>query len=193
MNNCYRYLDIPVELINKKLIVDRLFKDEGTTEFQKVRMWKFQDQILNSQFYNWLDSVGCSVHQIEIFHTPANGTLPWHVDQTPGINVVKINLIWNSEDHEMQWGECVNNQKLINLDTTPMNTKYVAYDDAEIAITERTTLTIDTPVLVNVGQPHRVLNYSDTSRWCLSIVIHKDKQRILFEDAIKIFSEYVVD
>jgi hypothetical protein len=196
MSEFYRHLAIPMESFNKQEIMDLLIDREGTNTFHKVRMWKwwgYRDPILTAKFHNWLDSVGCNVFHAELFHIPPNGVLPWHVDQNPGHNVAKINFVWGADEHEIQWGKQINSDALLTSVMTPMNTKYVSYEDDEIEIIEKTKVRLDMPMLADVGQPHRVLNYSTTSRWCFSVVIHKNKYRILFKDAVEIFSEYVVD
>jgi hypothetical protein len=112
----------------------------------------------------------------------------------PPQNFIKINFVWNSDDHDMLWGQCTNPVKKINVSTTTMNTEYVQYEDREIELLEKTKIKEDFPIIVNVGVPHKVINYSTpNARWCLSIVPHYDKKRILFNDALKIFNEYVAD
>lgn len=196
MSTFYKHLNIPMESFDKQSIMDLLIERERTLLFQKVRMWKYwgyRDPVLTPEFHAWLDSFGCNVFHAELFHVPPRGVLPWHVDQNPGHNVCKINFVWGAEDHEIQWGEQIDNNNPLTSIMTPMNTKYVSYSDEEIRIIETAKVRADMPMLADVGQPHRVINYSDTSRWCFSVVIHKDKYRILLKDAINIFSEYVED
>ena len=95
----------------------------------------------------------------------------------------------------MKWG------KIINLSITPKigynitNSNNIStpmlYNPEEILEIE--SVTANKPILVNVGVPHRVINDGDTGRWCLCLMPTSNGARISFNDALKIFSEYVQD
>jgi hypothetical protein len=188
----YRHLNIPNDPFNKQSLMDRV----RDNDMHKVRMWKhwsYKDPVFKPEFHAWLDSLGCYVANAEVFYIPAGEQLVWHLDMWPPQDHVKINFVWNAPNHTMQWGKCINPAKQIDIAWTPMNTHYVSFEPEEIELVEQTKVREENPILVNVGVPHKVINRSDVARWCLCIVPHYDKKRILFEDAVKIFSEYVVD
>jgi hypothetical protein len=116
----------------------------------------------------------------------------FHVDINPPRDYVKINFIWGSDHHVMQWGESKSFSQPVPALKTVVGTDYLSYHETEIDIKE--SLTIENPVLVNVGRPHRVLNYSQSGRWCLCLIPRRKKtnQRILFQDALDLFSMSVL-
>ena len=189
----YRYLNISNDPFNRQELLDSV----TTKKIYTIAMWKkwgYKDKLFKEEFHSWLASLGCYVANAELFHIPPKEQLVWHLDMWPAQDFIKINFVWNSDDHNMLWGRCINATKEINISTTTMNTAYVKYEDTEIELLEKTKIREDRPIIVNVGVPHKVINYSTTlSRWCVSIVLHHNGKRILFDDAVNIFSEYVVD
>ncbi len=159
-------------------------------EFFMTRQWHGRTDLLSEDFHKWLDSLDCNVFFAELFYTPPGGKMIWHIDTEAPSNFVKINFVWGSKYHIMQWGvpikEIPKSEKFTSADT-----KYLSFGHDELRIVAMTK--IETPTVVNIGTPHRVINTDQTGRWCLSINIHKDGNRIPINEAKTIFSEYVLD
>jgi hypothetical protein len=95
------------------------------------------------------------------------------------------------------------NYKLINAElfyTPPsgqllwhidMNPHYIKL--AEHEIHSICKVQIDNVALVNVGRPHRVVNYSKNPRWCLCAILERDSRRITFDQAVSDLNGYVVN
>ena len=53
------------------------------------------------------------------------------------------------------------------------------------------SVTIDRPILVNVGRAHRAVNKSDQARWCLCLIPKIGINRIAMPDAIELFKDFI--
>ena len=155
-----------------------------------MKKWQGRTSIVSNEFHNLLDNLGCTIFFAELFYTPPNGTLEWHVDSENISSFIKINCVWGSNNHVMQWAN-----PLVDINkpasTTTAGTKYLKFNEDEVEIVSETKIL--QPTLVNVGVPHRVKNLSNVGRWCLGLVLHKDHNRISFNNAVSLFNEYVQD
>jgi hypothetical protein len=182
----FKSLNILNDCFDQEKIINSISNVDST----KLGMWKLEQVPFNDYFVNWLSDAGCQIFFTELFYTPPYRNLVWHIDSNQPSNFVKINFIWGSQKHHMQWGELIS-PRSVSVKETVANTEYIEFKDYEIKILESTT--IINPTIVNVGVPHRVVNIDNTGRWCLSAVIHNNDQRVQFDDAVKLFSEYVLD
>jgi hypothetical protein len=192
-NNYFRYLQIDFPF-DKKAVSEELLNEIKFSN--KIHMWKkwgFRDSVFSDSFHNWLNNLGCYVANAEIFYIPLNKQLEWHIDMYPPNNFVKINFVWNSDNHVMMWGECTDQYRKNSVSLTQMNTEYVSYEEKEIKLLEMIRISEKFPSLVNVGIPHKVINSSFFPRWCFSVIPHFNNKRILFDDAIIIFKDYIIN
>lgn len=181
-------LTISDNFFEKEKLVSNLNFDPK--EFFMTRQWFDRTDLLSDEFHQWLDSVGCRVFFAEVFYTPPGGKMIWHIDTEAPSNFVKINFVWGSKHHAMQWAVPIKELDKTE-EFTSANTKYLSFSQEELRIVATTK--IETPTVVNIGTPHRVINNDRTGRWCLSVNIHKDGNRIAIEEAKRLFSEYVLD
>ena len=182
----FKSLNILNDCFDREKIITSISNFDPT----KLSMWKLEEAMFNDYFVNWLSNLGCQIFFTELFYTPPYRNLVWHIDSDKPSEFIKINFIWGSQKHYMQWGELIS-QKSLEVSKTVTNTKYIEFKDYEIRTLESTT--INKPAIVNVGVPHRVVNLDNTGRWCLSAIIHNNKGRIQFNDAVDLFNEYVLD
>jgi hypothetical protein len=183
----YYPINIPVDCFDKEQLVAKLSEGLDPSKFYIWKKWFNRTDLLHEEFHQWLDSLGCYVFFVEVFYTPPGGRMMWHIDTEAPSNFVKINLAWGSRFHIMQWGKS-KNEGIHSL--TPADTKYIQFPNEEITITDSVKIT--SPTIVNIGVPHRVVNNDQTGRWCLSVNIHKDGERIPLDVAKNIFSEYAL-
>lgn len=192
-NPYYRLLNFPNCFNSQALEQDlSVGKELDTNGHWKKSEWSGRTTALTEDFHVWLwDTFKCTVINIEVFYTAPLWRRGWHLDMNPPSDFVKINYAWGDPlKSEMQWGTSITDKPLVS-GTTTAGTQYVGYRDDEIVLADK--VRFDKPALVNVGRPHRILNYSDQGRWCLCIVPGYNGKRILFPDAVNIFSEYVLD
>lgn len=194
LNEYCRFLNLPDTFFDKEQLTDELKKDLVVYNNQAGRHWRnwgYQNTPFNQQATEWAASLGCVIANAEVFYTKPKGILPWHVDMNPPGSISKINFVWGATDHVMEFGNIKNPDIPKFSMSTRVNSNYLSYDPAEIS--NITPFVLDKPALLNVGRPHRVVNNSDVGRWCLCLILFKDNKRILWNDAMTLFSEYVVD
>ena len=193
LNPYYRLLNFPNCFDQDKLEQEL---SDGQVSFEnghwKKPEWVGRTTVLSEDFHVWLwETFKCTVINIEVFYTAPLWGRGWHLDMNPPSDFVKINYAWGDPlKSEMQWGQSNTVKELITSSTTA-GTQYVGYKDDEVVLDK--TISFNKPALVNVGRPHRIINYSNYGRWCLCIVPGFNGKRILFPDAVNIFSEYVLD
>jgi hypothetical protein len=181
----FRYLNILNDCFDQEKIINSIPNFNPS----RLDMWKLEQVSFNNYFVNWLSDLGCQIFFTELFYTPPRKNLVWHIDSNQPSHFVKINFIWGSQKHYMQWGELVV-PKILSVKETITSTEYIEFKDYEIKTLETTT--IFRPAIVNVGVPHRVVNLDNTGRWCLSAIIHKENSRLTFDDSTILFKEYII-
>jgi hypothetical protein len=189
-----RFLNLPGPFFNKDELEDHLKKDLTVYSYNNPagrhwRNWGYKNTPFDQQAHDWAESLGCEIVNAEVFYTKTKGILPWHVDMNPPGPVSKINFVWGSKDHAMEFSEIKNPDAPKPTYFTKVNSNYISYTDSEI--TDITSFTLDRPSLINVGKPHRIVNNSDVGRWCLCMILKKDNERILWHDALKLLNEYI--
>lgn len=189
----YRFLNFPeccdTSQLEHELTPDLILNENN---HWKKSHWGYKTPVIFDSFHKWLwDTFECELANIEVFYTAPHGFLPWHTDNNPPTEFVKINYIWgDSTGSEMLFGEIKTDKELITT-STPVGTPYVSFKRDEISFEQ--SVRVRRPILANIGKPHAVINHSPTGRWCLCIVPIFNGKRILFPDAVNIFSEYVVN
>jgi hypothetical protein len=189
MSNYYRYLTSENNFCDKELLMSKIVHDN----LNKNRQWKFEGDdlsIINTKMFR---KTGCIMHVAELFYTAPHSKINWHIDTsgyTPIYDYVKINIVWGTdESHYMQWGKVIDENYVSEIRYNLATSPYMMFEPDQIEIVE--SITIDKPVLVNVGVPHRAVNDSDVGRWCLSLIPKKNNERIAFNEAIELFHEYL--
>lgn len=183
----YRLLEIPVEVFDKEKLST---KKSQTIDVHKNYHWNGLVDVLNNEAHNFFSKFNYQVSNVELFYTPPGGILEWHIDMNPPEDFMKINFVWGSESHCMCWGELKNPSKHYETSITRVSSQYIKLTGLDVFL--KKTLFINVPTLVNVGKPHKIYNYGENGRWCLSIILCHQGKRIMFADAVNKLSEYVV-
>lgn len=187
-NNYYRFLTLPFEFFDQRGLTEQKSKNLNRL---RNNHWNNLTEILYPSTYNFFSKFNYKIINVELFYTPPNGELVWHIDMNPPEEFMKINFVWGADSHLMLWGELKNNDRTYQTSKTKVDTQYIRLDDSDVIVKEG--ISIDKPAIVNVGKPHKILNYSEVGRWCLSIILTYCDQRIMFKDAVYTLNEYVVD
>jgi len=186
-NNYYRLLNFPFDFFDK----EKIEKDmHGNFDPKKNKQWSSLDQYYNSQSREFFKKFDYELINAELFYTPPSGRLKWHIDMNPPEDFIKINFVWGSNNHIMEWGELKKNSSMITR-KTEVDSQYVSLSENDIISMKK--IKIEKSALVNVGRPHRIINYSIEPRWCLCTILSYKSKRIIFDQAISDLSEYVVD
>lgn len=187
-NNYYRLLNFPFNFFDKKKIEKDMY---GNFDPRKNKQWSSLSQYYNSQSREFFKKFDYELINAELFYTPPLGRLKWHIDMYPPEDFVKINFVWGSTDHVMEWGELKIPTTNMTVSKTEVNTQYVLLNDEDVI--DIISVKIGDCALVNVGKPHRIRNFSLRPRWCLCTILTRQSKRILFESAVSDLNEYVVD
>ena len=184
----------PLNILDNCFDKERIYKEvEKNFNPSKLRVWKkwyeYTD-LLDNNFHSWLDNLGCKVFFAEVFYTPPNSNMVWHIDTKEPSNFVKINFVWGAGNHLMQWGQLKSTNR-VSSKVTLAGTQFLEFKDYELDIVESTS--INTPTIVNIGVPHRIVNQDSNGRWCLSVNIHDQYgNRLTIDQASEIFSAYAL-
>ncbi len=194
-NPYFKPLNFNQEFFDKTRVMNEVKDSYYTILNGHWKRWSYKTDLFDLSLHELLDKLNCEILAAEVFYTAPNNLLSWHTDMGPvAKDFIKINFVWGSDDHSMEWGEPIAVNKNYELSPTQAGTTYVHFKKEEVQFTASYKLT--SPTIVNVGRPHRVINNSLTNgRWCVCLIpgIKGRPDRIMFDEALEIFSEYVKD
>jgi hypothetical protein len=187
----YQPLEFPVEAFDKDTLINSI---KRSFDPKKLSIWKIDTSMFTKEIHLLVESVGCKIFYAELFHTPPRTNLVWHLDANKSGNFMRINFVWGSNKQLMQWGRLVKETAGFEDRTYPTMTGTVSINFKEHEVHVLENYVITTPTIVCVGVPHRVVNFGNTSRFCLSMNLYtKNGEKLLFEESKQLFSEYVLD
>lgn len=194
-SNYYKFVKFPVKCFHKDSLLDELssydLKVKTTPAGRHWRNWGSRTSIITDELHTLLDRVNCEVAEAEVFYTAPYSILPWHIDMNPPADNTKLNFVWGSSNHKMNFGE-IRDLSALNLTSiTAAGSQYVEFTAAQVEFKE--SIQLSHPALVNSGRPHNIVNWSSNGRWCLSVILTHNKNRILFNEALQLFNEYVLN
>jgi hypothetical protein len=195
MSKHYRFLNLPEHFIDMNVFIEEYSK---TLDPNKHRQWRLEGEkldLLNRNVQEWFKNKDCEIVVGELFYTAPQNKIRWHIDvsgYSPVFDYVKFNFVWcNHTTHYMEWGNPSIPGYTPTVGYNTAGSPHMIFNPEEIITTE--SVVIDKPILVNVGVPHRAVNSGSSGRWCLSLIPKKNGNRISFDHALDIFSEYVLD
>lgn len=182
MSNTYHhYLKIPVGFIP-------VFPDGSQV------ISSYDKKLITKEFRDWIESLGLAIGSSEVFHIRPNDAghldhIPIHNDATEFNNHVKINFVYSDTASTMNWYTYKDTDLLETL-TTPIGTGYITTprDNCKLVYSAE----VGRPSLVNTGMLHDVSPVTST-RYCFSFPLLQNGQRLIWENAVNIFQEYIVD
>jgi len=183
----FNFLTIDFQICDVEFMCSQL----DNFDRSKNKHWNHLKNFISKDIEIFLHKFDIEVLDVELFYTPPHGFLPWHTDMNPPEDFVKINYVWGSLHHLMCYGEIISKDQIFNTSKTEVGSQYIGLQEKDVY--NVTAVKINKPTIINAGRPHKILNFDSTSRWCLSLIITKNHRRILFEDALDIFNEYVED
>ena len=183
----YRFLQFPFDFFNQEELSKEMSKN---LNLSKNKHWDKLANIFTHDTHELFSKFDYKILNAELFYTAPLGYLGWHIDMNPPEDFIKINFVWGASSHLMLWGELKNPAKIYQTSRTDVASQYIRLVDNDVVFKE--SLTINQPVIVNVGIPHKILNRDTVGRWCLSMIITHQDRRILFKDAVNTLNEYAV-
>lgn len=191
----YRFINLPENSFNKDTLMTELSEYDlnikTTPAGRHWRKWGCRTHLLTDELYAVLDDINCSVLEAEVFYTAPFSVLPWHIDMNPPADNTKLNFVWGNNNHKMRFGEIIDFSALGTTSTTKAGSQYVEFSSTQV--NPKDIVCLSKPALINSGRPHSIINWSPEGRWCLSVILTHNNQRILFSDALKLFNEYALD
>jgi hypothetical protein len=184
----YRFVEFPFHFFDQERLASEKSKD---LDVHQNNHWNRLVDIFEDSAHDFFSKFNYDITNAELFYTAPKRGLEWHIDMNPPEDFMKINFVWGSESHAMCWGELKNSSSTYETSFTKVSSQYIKLASTDIFL--KKMLFVDRPVIVNVGRPHRIYNYSEKGRWCLSMILCAQGKRILFDDAVNTLSEYVVD
>lgn len=184
----YRFVRFPFHFFDQEKLTSKKSKN---LNIDQNNHWNNLVEVFNDSAHDFFSKFNYEITNAELFYTAPKRELAWHIDMNPPEDFMKINFVWGSESHSMLWGELKNPSITYETSLTKVSSQYIKLTNTDIFL--KKTLFIDNPVIVNVGRPHKIYNYSEKGRWCLSMILCSQGRRILFNDAVKALSEYVAD
>lgn len=200
-NRYHRYLDLPFELKKPPIC-------ETTPEglfHQDLSEW------FDPQLNKFLLPFNILPNNVEVFYTPGGKSLPIHVDDWMRDDHTKINISWGPEEGITRWWEAPNFNSDEEYDSSYNSvkdldaSKYENFSDRHhksIILKEEDCNIVyeantNRPSLVNVGTFHSSYNPTDVGRWTLCFVLGSLSlewgERLIWEDAIKLFKDHIIE
>jgi hypothetical protein len=174
----FKDLNLPFDWILK----DKDYLNNLVVNPDKWNHYYLPPDDLTLEFKDWVDSLGMVIRYSEIFYTKPKGSLFIHSDHLAPSDSCKINWVYDQGPTFMRWYRVKEGAELKLKENTIGGFYYACDNDSDYILTEQHRVGHGT--LLNVGQPHDVINNTDYPRWCVSIVLQNknNKTRIGFEE-----------
>ena len=200
MNSVHRYIEFPVDFFTNPISDIQALVEKHNIDFDKDTLGHFRlplSEIPNA-FNQWFheEYPDLFIKDWEVFYTPAGKQLPIHSDGfKPFIDFIKFNYVYNGENSVMSWYELIEDIDL-ESDRTGINTSYTSIEPDQVNRIYQCNIGV--PSLINAGAPHGVDNSENSyGRWCVCLIPcyrtprEGDTSRIIFDDALSIFGNYI--
>jgi hypothetical protein len=167
--------------LNKENIPEPLTKEgmdwmQSYSFTKQTKIW-VEIKYHNPEYLLWLETIGLSITDIELFLNPANHSMPIHIDGNELHDEFKLNFAYNPRGNSlMNWFSPHKEAKAkkegvlyANQDARPINTKDLYWYPEEVDLIDSADIDV---AIVQVGQPHNVKT-TFSPRKCLSCVFDK--------------------
>jgi hypothetical protein len=137
-------------------------------DLKKRQHFMVMPETIPAKVLQFLDARGITLTHGEAFFTPPRELLPLHVDGPVINDLTKLNWCWGAWGSKMFWWKL---KKGIEPEAkvTKIGTRYLTMQAKDCVPVH--SAQIGQPTLVNVGQPHSIMNMTTEGRWVLSLVL----------------------
>ena len=143
---------------------------------KQTKMW-VEIKYHNPEYLLWLETIGLSITDIELFLNPKNHSMPIHIDGNELHDEFKLNFAYNPRNNSlMNWfkphADSIAKKEGVlyaNQNVRPINTKDLYWYPEEVDLIDSADIEV---AIVQVGQPHNVKT-TFSERRCLSCVFDK--------------------
>ncbi len=149
---------------------------------------------VNEKFTQWLNELGLVMtYPPLIFYTPPRRECGFHIDGNVITDRAVMNWIVKGQGSLMHWYNLAPDAEITDMTVTQAGTPYTRYNEDQVVHVH--TQEVKWPSLVQTGIPHKITNYGDEPRWCISCDISfKDHPEagLNMNQSIEIFKKWIV-
>jgi hypothetical protein len=186
-NNYCVNLQLPVE---HPLSDPSILANKGATP----EIWFIDMNDVNKDFISWLDSIGLTMtYPPLIFYTPAQRECGFHIDGSGICDRAVMNWIVDGRGSNMHWYDLVPGATITSGQVTQAGTPYTRYQEEDVIHVH--SQPVQWPSIVQTGIPHKITNYCNEPRWCIScdISLKSDPESgLTMQQAKDIFQRWIV-
>ena len=180
MKNLYRPLNIPVSFLSREF---------NKKKYTRVRHQSFDRSDISDEYLLWISSLGIVLHHAEVFFSIPNIQYEIHQDYSTLTDFPKINWIFGNSTSRMNWYTPLN-EIAVSISKTQINTPYVGFKLKDVNLLH--SVELPSPSLVQAGIPHDVITLNDF-RWCVSTVYTRNDKFLSFNEAVDIFTPFIIN
>lgn len=140
------------------------------SEFVPIRRYS-PEEVLSQEAIDKFTALGFKLREVQLFTTPPHKITGIHIDGNEFVSKSAINYVVNGPGI-MKWYS-LKHQKDSSL-TTDAGTVYMPFTPSECVETD--SLAITKLTLVEVCQPHNIVNDTNDFRYCFSIRYNNDSK-----------------
>ncbi len=165
---------------------------------EKLDKWKVMKvsraNSISQDGLKFLLKTGLKPYDPNLFIGPPCSSTDIHTDTLT--QSYAINYIWGESKSKMSWYDIKANTSSVprvfiaTSGTTTKNINYLPFRDNQVKLIEEVHVTNNTLMLVRIDIPHRVTNYSNATRYCLSV---RGSPTLKWEDAVEHFKPYFME
>jgi len=149
---------------------------------------------VNEEFTAWLDQLDLVMtYPPLVFYTPPRRECGFHIDGDIICDRAVMNWIVQGSGSLMHWYTLAPDAEITNQEITQAGTPYTRYTEDHVVHLH--SQEVKWPSLVQTGLPHKVTNYGDESRWCLSCDISlksNPEAGLTMDQAKEIFKQWII-
>jgi hypothetical protein len=157
-------------------------------------IWFADPENVSDEFRKWLDENNLVMtYPPLIFYTPPRRECGFHIDGDGICDRAVMNWIVQGNGSEMHWYKLAPDAEITGQEITQAGTPYTRYTEDHVVHLH--SQPVKWPSLVQTGTPHKITNYVDEPRWCIScdISLKSDPEGgLTMPQAKEIFKQWIV-
>jgi hypothetical protein len=160
----------------------------------KPEIWFAEYNNISTEFLTWLDEHDLVMtYPPLIFYTPPQRECGFHIDGNGITDRAVMNWIVGGQGSKMHWYTLDPDAVITQDEITQAGTPYTRYNEDQVVHLH--SQSVQWPSIVQTGIPHKVTNYCNEPRWCLSCDISlksNPEAGLTMIQAREIFKKWIV-
>lgn len=181
--------------IDLKLPIDHPLKDPTILNQtgSNPEIWFADHSQVSDEYTKWLTSLGLIMtYPPLIFYTPPRRECGFHIDGAGITDRAVMNWIVKGDGSLMHWYTLTPEASITKDMITQAGTPYTRYTEEDVIHLH--SQEVKWPSLVQTGLPHKITNYGDEPRWCLSCDIsfkERPEDGMTMTEAKEVFKKWI--